>query len=192
MSIFLCSLLLSCNWSGRKIAFFNSQAVNYVEKKETDSIIIHHSNIKGEISNIGDSPKNFFIQYGKDSLLMIPDFVLSNLYGSILEPYNKLYANYEVFENDFLYNQKYLPQRLNWSYHIKLNKQVLADHRQMSFDDFKKKYLVIEGVDTFLIMNDTTLAYCFDRHGFNSIFNYSNERKTKIVRMAINDNITRK
>ena len=130
-----------------------------------------------------DLPKSFFILYGKDSLLMIPDFAISNLYGSVLEPYHLLFFNYQTFENAFLYSKKLFSQRLYWSYHIKLNKKIINDYNQMSFDDFKRRYWVINGNDTLLLMKDTTLAYLFDKHGYYCIFNYQNTGKNKIIKM---------
>lgn len=167
LSVILFSCILSCNNSSKRLTCY------YEEKKnmESDSIISDDSELK-----------NFFILYGKDSLLMIPNWVLANLYESPLESYNKLYVNYQEFESDFLNSSNYLSERLYWSYHIKIDKDILNDYNCMLFDYFKKKYWVIEGKDTMSYKNDTTLAYCFDKHGYYCIFNYLNEGKIKVIK----------
>lgn len=171
-SLILVSCILSCLFSCRKL-------ISYYEEEE----------ILGNDSIILDSPelKNFFVPYGKDSLLMIPDWALANLYESPLEPYYKLYASYKEFERDFLHNPKNLSERLKWSYHFKANNKILQDYSIMPFKDFYKKYTKIEGTDTILFMNDTTIAFCFDKHGYFCVFNYQNTGKTKIIKQDSNE-----
>ena len=58
----------------------------------------------------------------------------------------------------------------------------VMDYSYMTFEHFTKKYTLIEGNDTLLIINDTTLAFCFDKKGYYCIFNYGNTGKSKITR----------
>lgn len=166
LSLILLSCILSCNYSRKKLTYNNEKE----EVMRNDSIISDFPELK-----------NFFVPYGNDSLLMIPDWTLANLHESPLEPYHKLYASYREFENDFLHNPDYLSERLKWSYHFRSNKMILQDYSNMSFDDFLKKYTRTEGPDTILLTNDTTLAFCFDKHGYYCVFNYQNTGKTKMI-----------
>ena len=166
---------MSCNTSS-----VGNKKVEYVE--DTVSNIDLHSFRSWEQESDESSTiyKNFYIPYGKDSLLMIPDWVIESLYSSPLESYHKKYKNYEEFENTFLYGSKMLADRLNWSYHIGINHDVMYDYCNMQFDDFMKKYLYIEGKDTMAMINDTTLAYCLDKHGYHCFFDYMQNGKTKV------------
>ena len=144
-------------------------------------------NHKEEVSNIYDTIpdhsvlKHYFVPYGEDSVLMIPYWLLVNLYGSPLEPWHKLYKNEQDFGRDFLYSPNLLPVRIKCSYHFKLNKQILQDYSNMSLENFFMKYTVKEGNDTILLINDTTIVYCLDKHDYFCIFNYNNTGKNKII-----------
>ena len=163
-------IILSCDFS-------NGKSHDYQEEHlDSDSTISDNQELK-----------NYFVPYGKDSLLMIPDWTLANLYESPLEPYHKLYKSYQDFERAFLYHPKNLSKRIKWSYHIRVNEQILWDYSQMSFENFSKKYTMVEGNDTVSLLNDTTLAYCFDKHGYYCIFNYQNKGKTKIIKTRSHD-----
>lgn len=163
----LISCVFSCDIPRKKLTFNHKEK----ESMNNDSTILKNLELK-----------NYFAPYGNDSLLMIPDWVLGNLYESPLEPYHKLYKRYQEFKDDFLYNPKNLPVRLKWSYHFGINKQIMEDYSYMTFEHFTKKYTLIEGNDTLLIINDTTLAFCFDKKGYYCIFNYGNTGKSKITR----------
>ena len=52
----------------------------------------------------------------------------------------------------------------------------------MGFDDFWNKYLYVEGEDTLSSINDTTLAYCLDKHDFYSIFDYCRTGKIRVIK----------
>ena len=178
--LIICTSLLSCELPNRKLATDSAQVTERrVIHLKTDSIIHGYHKYLSLNSNDYITRRAFFILHEKDSLLMIPAFAVSNLYGSSLETYHLLYFNYQIFEDQFLYSEKFLPQRLYFSYHVKLNKKILDDYNHMSFDDFKRKYWVINGNDTLLLVNDTTLAYCFDKHGYLCIFDYLNTVKIK-------------
>lgn len=182
--LIICTSILSCDLSDCKLTINSTKIKERGEKHlKTDSFSLGYSKYINLTTYKEDLPKSFFILYGEDSLLMIPDFAISNLYGSVLEPYHLLFFNYQTFEKAFLYSKKLFSQRLYWSYHIKLNKKIINDYNQMSFDDFKRRYWVINGNDTLLLMKDTTLAYLFDKHGYYCIFNYQNTGKNKIIRM---------
>lgn len=165
LSLLLCSYILS----------YNISCDNFFSKKnqaDVDSPIYYGTN----------GIKDFYIPYGEDSLLMIPDFGLAGIYGSDLETFRESYVSYEVFEYAFLNSKKLLPQRLNWSYHIKLNKTILNDYYSMFSEDFLRKYLYVKDSDTLSFVNDTTLAYCLDKYGFFSMFDYLNSGKIKVVK----------
>ncbi len=172
--------ILSYNFMSCNTSSVRNGKVEYVE--DTVSNIDPHSFRSRKLESEESTTifKNFYIPYGKDSLLMIPDWAIENLYSSPLEAYRKKYKNYEEFENTFLYSSKMLPDRLNWSYHIGINPDVMYDYHHMPFDDFMKKYLYVEGKDTMAIINDTTLAYCLDKHGYHCFFDYMQNGKTKV------------
>ena len=172
--------ILSYNFMSCNTSSVRNRKVEYVE--DTVSNIDPHSFRSRKLESEESTTifKNFYIPYGKDSLLMIPDWVIESLYSSPLEAYRKKYKNYEKFENTFLYSSKMLADRLNWSYHIGINHDVMYDYCHMPFDDFMKKYLYVEGKDTMAMINDTTLAYCLDKHGYHCFFDYMQNGKTKV------------
>lgn len=128
------------------------------------------------------TPKNYYVLYGDDSLLMIPDFGLDNLYELNIDSFKDRYSNYQEFKRELLYNPKNIPDLLPWSYHICKNKKIMHDYEHMAFDKFWKKYLYIEGEDTMSFTNDTTLAYCLDKHNYYSDFNYMRTGKIKVIK----------
>ena len=135
-----------------------------------------------EDNNIYDTTemKYFFVLYGEDSLLMVPDFGLANLYGLNIDSFKDRYSSYQEFKRELLCNPKNIPDLLPYSYHIRKNKKIMHDYEHMEFDEFWKKYLYIEGEDTMSFINDTTLAYCLDKHDYFSDFNYMRTGKIKV------------
>lgn len=148
---------------------------NYSCKKHSDKVQ-EESSIDYETSAI----KDFFIPYGEDSLLMIPDFGLRSAYAEA-KAY-KRYGSYQEFKREFLSNPKAFPQLLSWPYHVRINKKIMHDYHHMGFDDFWNKYLYVEGEDTLSSINDTTLAYCLDKHDFYSIFDYCRTGKIRVIK----------
>ena len=124
--------------------------------------------------------KEFFVPYGEDSLLMIYDCVLADIYAYGDSQFRKQYRSYQEFKREFLNNPKNLSKLSLYSDHISINKKVMYDYHHMSFDDFWNKYIHVEGEDTFALINDTTLAYCLDKHDFYSIFDFCNSGKIKV------------
>ena len=131
--------ILSYNFMSCNTSSVRNRKVEYVE--DTVSNIDPHSFRSRKLESEESTTifKNFYIPYGKDSLLMIPDWVIESLYSSPLEAYRKKYKNYEKFENTFLYSSKMRADRLNWAYHIGINHDVMYDYCHMPFDDFMKK-----------------------------------------------------
>ena len=70
----LISCVFSCDIPRKKLTFNHKEK----ESMNNDSTILKNLELK-----------NYFAPYGNDSLLMIPDWVLGNLYESPLEPYHK-------------------------------------------------------------------------------------------------------
>ena len=113
---------------------------------------------------------------------MIPDFGIGNLYGLNIESFKDRYSSYQEFKRELLCNPENIHDLLPWSYHIGKNKEIIFDYQHMAFDEFWKKYLYVEGNDTLSLINDTTLAYCLDKHDYYSIFNYMKSGKIKVIK----------
>lgn len=186
--LLFCFSVLSCGFMSCKSSSERNLVVDCMEDTVTHDDPFFERNM--EVKRLEDTvcyydtsgKKYFYAPYGKDSLLMIPDYALANLYDSPMESYRKKYTNYQNFKREFLYNPETLPDRLSWSYHIGINQEVMYDYHHMTFDDFWKKYIYVEENDTLLSINDTTLAYCLDKHKYFCIFNYMNKEKTKIIK----------
>lgn len=158
--LLLCLCMISCNNSNNKSS----------STKEEEPIFYD------------TTAKNYFVLYGEDSLLMIPDFGLGSLYELNMDSFKDRYSSYIEFKRELLYNPKNIPDLLPWSYHIRKNKKIMHDYEHMAFDEFWKKYLHIEGEDTMSFINDTTLAYCLDKYDYYSDFNYMRTGKIKVIK----------
>ena len=90
--------------------------------------------------------------------------------------------SYQEFKREFLYNPQNLSKLSLYSDHIRINKEIMHDYHHMGFDDFWNKYVYVEGEDTLSSINETTLAYCLDKHDFYSIFNYCKMAKFRVVK----------
>ena len=92
--LIICTSLLSCELPNRKLGTDSAQVT---ERREihfkTDSIIHGYHKYLSLNSNDYITRRAFFILHEKDSLLMIPAFAVSNLYGSTLETYHLPRAN---------------------------------------------------------------------------------------------------
>lgn len=163
--LLLCMYMLSCNFSSKE-----PSSTKVLE--DEDPPIYYETN----------QIKNFFIPYGDDSLLMIPDFILVAVYELHDSTAREQYKSYQEFKREFLYNPKNLSKLSLYSDHIRINKEIMHDYHHMGFDDFWNKYLYVEGEDTLSSINDTTLAYCLDKHDFYSIFNYCKMAKFRVVK----------
>lgn len=149
-----------------------------------DSIRRLYLDTKDQIDEEEMTMKSFFVEHGEDSLLVIPGFVIVNLFYSRLEGYRYQCFSYRQFKETFLTNAQHRRKLEEWSMYRKKDESILNDYEKLPFEDFFAKYTYIENGDTFALSNDVTICYCLDNYGYDCY--YSNEDPIPVVKRPIN------
>ena len=134
----------------------------------------------GDVIEIPNYKTHFRIKDGY--IYMLPDLTAKGLYKSLLKTNEPKYQSYENFKNKFLYDEDIIALIDSWCLKSRVNEKVLEDYKKLTFEKFLSKYCTIEGEDTFLVKNDTTVAYCLDKHSLNCIFKHDKDNKVKVRR----------
>ena len=156
----------------------------YVNDDFDDCFLPFDGNYKpdsnGDVIEIPNYKTHFRIKDGY--IYMLPDLTAKGLYKSLLKTNEPKYQSYENFKNKFLYDEDIIALIDSWCLKSKVNEKVLEDYKKLTFEKFLSKYCTIEGEDTFLVKNDTTVAYCLDKHSLNCIFKHDKDNKVKVRR----------
>ncbi len=125
--------------------------------------------------------KNYFV-LNDDSLYMINRGTMVTEYQ--IHSFCKN-ISYNEFSKNICTKKEYFAEAkdLASSHAGKVDNYVIRYFASHSIKDCIEKYCMIDGRDTILMKNEITTVYCFDKEGYNCVFNYGDIGNTKVTRI---------